>query len=76
MIWMSASKFMRLNDTKITARGGDAQLIEEGRSGSGGGSGGAIQISTPTFIGSGLIDVSGGLGSDNGGGGAGGAIHS
>lgn len=55
------------------ARGSSA-IESKYRLGSGGGSGGSIQLVTPQIEGDGLIDLSGGDGVQGGGGGSGGVL--
>lgn len=65
-----------LNGT-LEARGSDSETTEGASSGVGGGSGGAISVTTSTIAGTAdsVINVSGGDGKQGGGGGAGGWIY-
>mmetsp|Transcript_4035 Transcript_4035/g.6817 ORF Transcript_4035/g.6817 Transcript_4035/m.6817 type:complete len:199 (+) Transcript_4035:2086-2682(+) len=68
----SVSK-VSLKDSRVLADGSKGRVINYDQFGSGGGSGGSIQITTHAMAGNGILSVKGGAGSENeGGGGAGG----
>ena len=73
MIWLSALNTVNLKNSHITADGGSAANSLDSQ-GSGGGSGGSIQIITRNLKGTGDISAKGGDGSEGGGGGAGGRL--
>lgn len=73
LVWLSLLNHLRINNTQINADGENGQK-NNALFGSGGGSGGSIQILAKHLDGNGNLSVSGGNGSLGGGGGSGGRI--
>lgn len=70
IIWLSTPGELVLNQTRLLSQGLSGRSTSATlKEGSGGGSGGSIQILTRSIAGDGLIDISGGDGSLGGGGG-------
>jgi len=72
VIWLTATSTTEIKNSTIAADGHWGNLDNYDQKGSGGGSGGSIQLVTQNLRGNGQFSVKGGDGSKNGGGGGGG----
>jgi len=71
ILWLSSTGTIELNNTKLTADGGNGVTDHSNDKyrGSGGGAGGSIQLITKNLRGNGQVSIRGGDGSVGGGGG-------